>query len=322
MSLPNLVLNADEFCVIRCDIADKLLACADGDGALLYLYLLRKGNTFDERVAKRELGFDTARYDRAVFTLTSLELAVNPRETLKREQDEKAPAPVYKTGELRSAREADHRFAAVCQTAESVLGRTLTEGQLRTLFTIYDHLGLPADVIIELLTYLKGKKATVSRKDIEQEGYLWADMGLFSSKSAGEYLARRELEKPIMDKMLLALGIIGREAAPNEARFLSEFIQMGFPPDAVSFANARMKNAIGKFSWRYLKGILEKWHAKGVHTVSEITALEPIIQSKKTVAEKTYIAQEAPQGQLEDWEKQWLEEKKRNIERRKENSDL
>lgn len=318
MSLPNLVLTGGEFCVIRCDIADKLLACADGDGALLYLYLLRKGVNFDEKTAKGELGFDTARYDRAVFTLTSLELAVNPREELKREQEEKIPTPIYKPGELRAARGGDHRFSAVCQTAESVLGRTLTEGQLRTLFTIYDHLGLPADVIIELLTYLKGKKSSVTRKDIEQEAYLWADMGLFTAQAVGEYLARREAEKPIMDKMLLELGIVGREPAPNEIRFLSEFIKLGFPPEAVAFAGERMKNSIGRFSWRYLKGILEKWHEKGVHTVAEITALEPVAAPKKTVAEKSFIAQKEPSGQLEDWEKQWLEEKERNIRRRKE----
>lgn len=38
---------------------------------------------------------------------------------------------------------------------------------------------------------------------------------------------------------------------------------------------------------------------------------------KKTVAEKTFTTQKEPTGELEDWEKQWIEEKKRNQERRK-----
>lgn len=315
MPLPTLMLTAGDFCVMRAEVADKLLACRDGDGALLYLYLLRRGAEFEENEAMRALGFDKARYDRAVFTLTRLELAENPAAAPVKER-EQSPAPLYKAAELRQARMGDLKFSAVCQSAESVLGRTLTEGQLRTLFIIYDHLGLPADVTIELLSYLKREKGTVTRRDIEQEAYLWADMGLFDSAAAGEFLKRRETEKPVMEAMLLALHMGARPPAPNEARYLSEIIRMGFPPEAVSLAYDRMTRTISKFSWRYLRGILTKWHEKNVHTVSEITALEPESRQKKTVAEQTYLS-DTP-SELEDWEKQWLAEKERNIRRRKE----
>ena len=38
---------------------------------------------------------------------------------------------------------------------------------------------------------------------------------------------------------------------------------------------ARMKRGIGTFSASYLRKMLASWDQKGVHTVAEITALEP-----------------------------------------------
>ena len=304
MSLPALLLTGGEFCVLRTEVADRLIKCGDADGALLYLYLARRGTAFDEKAAMRELGFSQERYDRAAFTLTSLELAANPSAPAPAG----APAvPAYRAAELRQARQGDRRFAAVCDTAESVLGRTLTEGQLRTLFMVYDHLGLPADVIIELLAYIKREKGTVRRRDIEQEACLWADMGLFTAQDAAAFLSRRDAERPLMAAMLGSVGITGREPTANEQRLLSEFIARGFPADAVALAARRMEQAIGKFSWQYLRKILASWDQKGIHTVAEITALEP---EKARAAAVLPSAGQTPAAKLEIWEQEWLQEVK------------
>lgn len=298
MSLPALLLTGGEFCVLRAEVVDKLLACGDGDGALLYLYLTRRGAAFTEKDACSDLRFTQERYERAAFTLTNLELTASP-------QAGSAPvsstaAPLYRAPELRQARTGDRRFAAVCETGEAVLGRTLTEGQLRTLFMAYDHLGLPAEVIIELLAYLKREKGQVKRRDIEQEACLWADMGLLTVQDAAAYLARRDVERPLLAAMLETVGISGREPTANERRYLSEFIARGFPPDAVALAKRRMDKSLGKFSWQYLRKILASWDQKGVHTVAEITALEP---------EKTQPAPAAASPEkLEAWERDWLAE--------------
>lgn len=309
MSLSSLLLPEGEFRVVRCDIADKLIACGDGDSALLYLYALRRGERLDETTAMRELGFTRERFDRAVFTLTGLTLR------------ESAPLPVplpdkpkYTTGELRQAREGDHKFAAVCLTAEDTLGRTLSEAHVRSLFTIYDHLGLPAEVIIELLSYLRRDRGTVSRRDIEREAYLWSDMGLYTCQQAQDYLARAEAEKPLMEAMFSALRVIGREPVAAERRLASRCIEKGFTPDAVALAARRMEQNIGKFSLSYLKKILALWDEKGVHTVAEITALEPESSAKQAQpSSPASIPAAARPEKLESWEREWLEE----VERRK-----
>lgn len=306
MRLSSLLLPEGEFRVIRCGILDKLIACGDGDSALLYLYALRRGDSLDETAAMRELHFTRERLDRAIFTLTSLSI----QESAPAAPSSCGDRPRYTASELRRAREEDHKFAAVCLSAEDTLGRMLTESQVRSLYLIYDHLGLPAEVIIELLSYLKRDRGKVHRRDIEREAYLWSDLGIYTYQQAQEYLARVEAEKPLMDAMFQAMHIIGREPVAAERQFVSSCIEKGFPPDTVALAVRRMEQNIGKFSLSYLKKILLLWHEKGVHTVAEVTALEPESERR---SEPAAAAGATPPAQLESWEQEWLEE----VERRK-----
>ena len=308
MSLTSLIPTGGEFCVLRAQVVDSLIACCDGDSALLYLYLVRQGSSFDERAALRTLGLTRDRYDRAVHTLTSLHLVTTPEQAQPKPDKPCAQPPRYTAAEMRVRRDGDHRFASVCQTAEMVLGRMLTESQMRTLMTAYEHLGLPADVLIDLLTYLHREKGVVSRRDIEEQAYLWADMGIFTAEAAAEFLARREAEKPLMNEMLRALDMAGRDPAPEEYRYLSGFIRNGFDAEAVSLAKDRMYARLGKFSWKYLKGILDNWHQKGLHTAAEITAVEPVLRQPQY--KPAVPAPSAPQqsGNLSDWEREWMQE--------------
>lgn len=310
MSLTSLIPASEEFCVLRTQIVDNLLTCRDGDSALLYLYLVRQGKAFDEQKALRDLNLTRERYDRAVHTLTSLNLTSQYTNTSPK-ASEKPVAPMrYTAAELRARREGDHRFASVCQTAEMVLGRTLTEAQLRTLMNAYVNLGLPADVLIDLLTYLHRERKTVTRRDIEEQAYLWADMGIFTAEAAAAFLSRREAEKPILQKMMCALDLAGREPAPDEYRYLSGFIRQGFDAEAVKLAKERMIARLGKFSWKYLAGIMESWHKKDLHTAAEITAVEPQLR-QSTPAFASGATSKPPvkqDGNLADWEREWLEE--------------
>ena len=297
------LLPEGEYRIIRCDIADKLITCGDGDSALLYLYALRHGGEVDEKTAMRALRFSKERFERAYFTLTQLTVQVSPTPVGTGSLDK----PRYTAAELRQAREGDHKFAAVCLSAEDVLGGVLSESQVRSLFFIYDHLGLPAEVIIELLSYLKRDRGNVKRRDIEREAALWADMGIYTFQQAQEYLARAEAEKPLQQAVFQAMKLVGREPQPSERQFAQDCIEKGFSPDAIALGMRRTEQTIGHYSLNYLRKILDRWHEKGVHTVSEITALEP---ERRTAP--LYSAPEGPPAAqtdtLEDWEKEWLAE--------------
>ena len=299
-SLSHLLLPEGEFRVIRCDIADKVLACADGDSALLYLYTLRHGAAAEADAAMRALGLTRARYERALFTLTSLTVAGQP------EEPKKESAPRYTTAELRGARSEDHRFSAICDEVELLLKKPLGDGQLRTLFTIYNYLGLPAEVIIELVGFLKREMGAVTVSDIKKEAYRWADMGLYTAEDAQKYLSLRETERPLTEALFAAMGTAPREPKPVERRLISYAAAHAFPPEAMELAVARTKRTLKKFSVDYVRRILESWDGKGIHTVSEITAAEPENEKLNEKEKQAFAPPDA--AKLSDWEKEWLDE--------------
>lgn len=311
-ALKALIPSASEYCVLRSDVVDRLLSCGDGDGALLYLYIVRHGVPDDESAVLRALNFSQSRLERAAFTLGNLKISSNAVQN-RQNGAPRPPVPRYTVSELRTRRTDDRRFESVCQTAESVLGRTLTEGQLRTLYTAYDHLGLPADVIIDMLVWLKREKGVPSRKDIEGTAYLWADMGIYTAEASSAFLSRLESRKPVMEEMLRALDMAGRDPSPNEYRYLERFINQGFTPEAVELGKERLYGRLTRFSWQYLRGILDNWHERGAHTVEEITAIEPNLAQKP---KNDNAAPNAParQDKLEDWEKDWLDQYKEMVQ--------
>ena len=303
----SVLLPEGELRVARCDTLDKLIAVGDGDAALLYLYILRHGGTVDGKAAARALHLSAERYERAAFTLNQLTAPAVPQK-----EDKPDAAPQYTADELRRARLDDQRFAAVCQSAEGVLGRTLTEGQLRCLLTAYDHLGLSAEAIIELLSYLKGEKGTVRLADIRREAYQWADMGIVTAQDAQQYLSRRVNEKPLSEAVYKALGADPAQPAPKEQRVCRFALAHGFPPEAVALAAARTDKHQGHKSLDYTLGILRRWDAAGVHTVSEITALEP--ETRAAVGQTA--AQPTDSATLAAWEQKW-EESRRETRRKR-----
>lgn len=327
MSLLTLVPNGGEFCVLRADIADRLIASGDGDGALLYLYLLRHSATFDRQRAMNALHMDAARFDRAVHSLKNIQIVSAPAETTpKRRRD---AAPRYTAVEIAARRRSDHRFASVCQAAESTLGRVLSATDLKILYTAYDYLRLPADVLIDMLAYLSREKLTVTRTDIRDEAYRWADMNIHTADDAARYLSRRENEKPIIAEMLRALNLGEITPDTREYQTLSRLVRDGFAPDAIALAHELMLSSIHEFNWNYLLSILSRWHEQNTHTATEITAAEPDLYSRihrpaaQPPAPKKRPAP-APHPQTaepDDWELHWLKKQQERIQRREEQNN-
>ena len=288
-------LPEGEMRVAPCGMLDKLIATADGDAALLYLYVLRHGRA-DETAAMRALHLSKERYERAAFTLNGL---VTP--AIPAQEDKPSDAPQYTSDELRRARLDDQKFAGVCASAEGVIGRTLTEAQLRCLLTAYDHLGLSAEAIVELVSYLKGEKGTVRVSDIRREAYLWADMGVVSAQQAQQYLSRKANEKPLSEAVYKALDVDPTQPAPKAQRVCRFALAHGFPPEAIELAVRRTDKQQGHKSLDYTLGILRRWDEAGVHTVSEITALEP--ETRAAVGQNP--AQPTDPGTLAAWEQDW-----------------
>lgn len=259
-------------CAMPASDADKLIAAGSGDCALLYIYLLRCGPAPDEELC-RALGMDAGRLAAAAGKLRSLGLLATGAQRLPPAQE----LPQYTSEEVVRRTGEDPAFRGVLSEAERLLGHTLSGADTRTLFGIYDFLGLPVDVMMLLmhhcaeecrLKYGPGRVPTV--RQIEKEAYVWANREIMTFEQAEEYIRARARMREAAEEVKRALGISGRDFTPTERKYVENWLSLGFGPEALELAYDRTVTNTGQLKWSYMNKIVLSWQEKGLHSPEEI----------------------------------------------------
>ena len=69
-----------------------------------------------------------------------------------------------------------------------------------------------------------------------------------------------------------ALRLGDRLPVREEEKFLLQWLEWGFSPEAAALAYEKTVLKCHEFKWSYCNGILRRWHEAGLHTVDEIEA--------------------------------------------------
>lgn len=267
--LPNHILS------LPAEAADRLLAQGSGDAALLYLALLRHDGW---ESARRALGWTDQRASDAFALLVKLKLAQGDpvQEAPPRPADQ---PPSYQRSDLMNALREDSTFAGVTQMVESMLGKTLSEADLLSLYTIYDYLALPGEVICMLTQacvadterkYGPGRKPRMPM--VKKTAFQWKRLGVDTPEAAEEYLRRQQALLGREAELLPLLGIHGRAPVDRERQYIAGWVEMGFDNEAIRLAYERTLFQKQSMNWAYMNSILKRWHGAGLHTVAEIEA--------------------------------------------------
>ncbi len=249
--------------------ADRLLRLDHGDAALLYLYLLRKGNLDG-------LTWTQPRLDAALSALNSQGLA--PRLEPKADTPERAAPPEYRSEDI-SAVLADPAsgFSSLCDAVESCLGKKLNTTELKSLYTLYDHLALPVEVILTLVNWCCGeieRKYGPGRRpfmsQIKKEGFVWARKGIDTLEKADAHMQKLSSLHSRESEVLRLLDIPQRPLVEREKTYISAWDDMGFDNEAIRMAYERTVLKKQSMDWGYMNGILRRWHEKGLHTADAI----------------------------------------------------
>lgn len=256
-----------EDCLLSAQEADRLLACADGMSALLYLHVLRRG-ALDRSEAARALRTSQEEIRRAEENLRRLGLLTETALPLPSEE-----LPEYTGQDIGQRMEADSAFEGVVTEAQRTLGRLLSSNDLRILFGIYDYFGLPAEVIVLLLhhcieTYQakNGDGRMPTLHYIETEARHWASREIRSLEDAEEHIRREKLRQTDLEQLRLALQIRGRDFTPTERRYAESWLDMGFGVETLAIAYDRTVVGAGKLAWKYMDKIVRDWQSKGLFT--------------------------------------------------------
>ncbi len=280
MAVQHLELNIRSFSIDTA-AADRLIAAGSGDAALLYLYLLRNQGEYDPAAAGRALHWNRGQLDTALAQLHEFGLAGG---AILPKQEEPLPqpdqAPEYTAADIVSElQDQGSPFSALLQEVEQILGRKLPNTQTAALLELYDHVGLPSEVILLLVSWLSeknqqkygtGKRLTMAY--VKRVGYQWKEQSIDTLEAADEYIKSYNLRQSRQGALLNALGIHGRPASVTETKFLVQWIDWRFPPETVAVAYDITVTALGRLDWRYCNGILRRWHEAGLHTPEEVKA--------------------------------------------------
>ena len=264
---PNIVLPAQQ--------ADRLIGRGGGDAALLYLCLLRADRGVTAQELQRKLKWSQLRLHAAETALQELGLIDRPPEQKPPEPAQERP--VYTADDLTDLLTGDAGFRMLVPQTEEKLGKRLKTADLQILAGLYDDLGLPADVIYLLVChcvarseerYGPGRRPTL--RQIEKEGYHWAQRGLFDQESASRYLRDWNVRRSAMSRYMQVLGLGDRRPVESEERYITDWMDKGFPPETVALAYDKTVFYKKELNWRYLNGILRRWHENGWHTEEEV----------------------------------------------------
>ncbi len=67
-----------------------------------------------------------------------------------------------------------------------------------------------------------------------------------------------------------AMKIENRDFTDTERRYVEQWLEWGFGPDAIALAYDKTVTNTRKFVPAYMNKILETWHRQGLHTIQEI----------------------------------------------------
>lgn len=273
--LPNEVLS------MTAQAARRLVDAGDGDCALLYLALLQAGSNPDQ--AATQLGWDPGRMSAAFARLTAMGLAqgscpgVSPAPQTAPVQDDRPPE--YTRGDIADALEQEQSFYGLSREMERLLGRVFSDTDLKSLYTIYDYLALPVEVIFMLAGYVvrasrrqKGDASPLPRMtEVKREAFRWKRLGITTVERAEEYLRDQESIDQREWGVLSAVGVTQkRPAIDKEREYIHRWVQWGFSDEMIHLAYERTIFRKGQMNWPYVNKILESWKKSGYTTPQQV----------------------------------------------------
>lgn len=289
--------------------AERLIAAGNGDAALFYLALLRHGET---AAARQSLGWTDARCAAALEELVRQGLARGNVESAASAPSDEPPD--YQRSDLMAALEHDGAFAALHKAVEAALGKPLSEADLKGLYTVYDYLSFPPELVYTLVgwcvseaerKYGPGRRPRMPT--VKKEAFRWKRLGVDTPAAAEEFLRAQQSLRGREEDILPLLDIRDRTAVGREREYIAGWVDMGFDDRAIRLAYERTVLKKQSLNWAYMNAILKRWHAAGLHTAAQVEAGDrPSAQGGQRIAGTPRDVQPAPERAKKNAD--WLDE--------------
>ena len=87
----------------------------------------------------------------------------------------------------------------------------------------------------------------------------------------------------------------------SEEKYISDWMDKGFPPETVALAYDKTVFYKKQLEWRYLNGILRRWHENGWHTPEEVQQyVDGVVDPTDIVNDNSYTYRGLDESRLGD----------------------
>ncbi len=173
----------------------------------------------------------------------------------------------YDITRVTEAMNSNTELSNMITLAGEILGRTLNQDAMKTLYWFYDYLKMPVEVILMLLEFCRGINKT-HIKYIEATAVSWKQNGIDTAEKADEYMREAAQKNKKVYSVKKALGISDRALSPSETDYINTWLNsVGIEEDLIVLAYDYCVMSTGKLSFKYMNKIIMNWSEKGIFSV-------------------------------------------------------
>ncbi len=199
--------------------------------------------------------------------------------------------PHYATEELNIYMDSSEEARNIFSLGHKYLGKLLSYNDMSVLFSFYDWLGFPVDLIELVLSYCASNNHRNMRY-IEKVAIEWAERGIDTAEKANEYIT---VFNKYYREIMKGMGINKRDPVPVEVEFMNKWLYVfHLPLEVVKEACKKTILNTGQANFPYADSILSNWHENNVGSLDDVKKLEEDFGKAKVSKEQAKTTAPSP----------------------------
>lgn len=276
--MPEFRFNMD-FVPISKDFIENVMPKSNAAYVTIYIYMVYLASTNQNKstadIAKK-LGLIESDVVNAIRYWTDKKMISGSDSSvfIKKSPDEEISAVEMKKSfdDIAEIIDGNKMLSDLCMIAQEILGKSLNNKEIETLYWFYDQLGLSPEVITMLLEYcVSMDKRNINY--IEKVAITWSEKNITTIDEANAYITKKSENNEFITSLVQLFGISDRKLSNTETKFLESWRdELDMSADMVALAYEYCITNTSKLSFPYINQILKRWAEQGIRTIPEAEA--------------------------------------------------
>ena len=273
--MPKFKFNVD-FVPVPKDFIEHIMPSANPAYVTVYLYIMllaSTGKSLDTSTIASRLGLIESDVVNAIKYWNRKGVFSGTGDTIiiKKAVDEELAPDTTKTPieEVSQIIDGNSELSDLCSIAQEILGKTLGNNDLETLYWFYDELGFSPEVITMLLEYC----VSMDKRNmpyIEKVAITWHENNIKTIDEAQQFISGAVSSDSYIRSLTKLFGIDNRKLSKTENLYFASWRdELKMSADMVALAYEYCISATNQLSFPYINAILKRWAEQNIFTIAD-----------------------------------------------------